>query len=468
MRRFGLALSVVVGLGIIAVAACSVETKASDVICVADQSNICTDCPKKDPSDTAVYAGRHVCAHDGKSFGKCEQCVVQTTGTSVQPVPIPTGDDDDDTDGGKLPTPPDKIDATCQNKLGVVASKDDPADQFLYFATYGGSAFQLYSSTGTPMRGPAAAIANGSSVLVVYRSKGDALISTTWNKDGPGIWSQPGTIAGSTTNGEPSIISWDGKIKLVYREADGFHHVANYDPQTSKWIDGVEKLFAPADADAGPPVNNISDPSAAAVGTPPLAFAMIVIGFTDTDKDIGREEFRNNAWKIVKSNSVQAAPVRPDIIPMRSGKFDLLSMFVNSAGELHVSTRTSQDNGYAWSPDTVTSDKAKPIEAVNGVGLPNGRALVVFRDADKKGQYMVFDPAATPPWTDPKPLVDEDNPVLESTPQLVIDPCGADAALAIATTKGVGVMRFTNDAWKGPYPVPGIPAATYATIVATP
>jgi hypothetical protein len=58
--------------------------------------------------------------------------------------------------------------------------------------------------------------------------------------------------------------------------------------------------------------------------------------------------------------------------------------------------------------------------------------------------------------------------VLSATPQLTRDPCGAEAILALPTDKGVAVLRFAGDKWKGPYVVDGIPGITYATVVAAP
>jgi hypothetical protein len=460
MKRYGLGLGIFAVVGALsAFAGCSVETKASDVICVPDQSNICSNC-EKPAGDTRFYAGRHVCAHDGKSFGKCEQCAPQVEKSDFNEIPV-----DRDKDAGTIPVTPakDTIDAACAGKIAVIAGKDDDTSQFTYSAVYEGTKFRPYSSSGTPMRSPAAAAPNGPSVLVVYRSKNNSLISTSFANS---LWGSASSVAGASLEGAPALTTWDGKIKAVFREDDGYHHVANYDPATG-WQDGIEVVGSTTVA----PPPGISDPSVVSTGTPGLSGAGVMVGYTDNANGLYRQEWHGTSWfpKGIKASTVQAGPYRPTIVAMASGDFDLLSIFINAAGDLRMSTRTSKDNGSLWSADMATSDKAQPASEVNGVGLDGGRALVVYLDKDKIGQYLLFDPKKTPAWTDPAPLLSADeNVVLSATPQLTRDPCGAEAILALPTDKGVAVLRFAGDKWKGPYVVDGIPGITYATVVAAP
>lgn len=459
-RGLGLGLFAVIGT-LSAFAGCSVETKASDVICVPDQSNICTDC-QRPAGDTQTYAGRHTCAHDGKSFGACEQCAPQVQKSEFKEIPTGPGD----SDGGHVDPPvkpaTDTIDAACAGKIGVIAGKDDDTSQFTYSAVYEGTKFRPYSSSGTPMRSPAAAAPNGASQLVVYRSKNNALIATSFSG---GLWAPAASVAGASLEGAPALTTWDGKVKAIFREDDGYHHVATFVPGTG-WQDGIEKIGSP---DIAPPPG-ISDPSVVSTGTPGLSGAGIMVGYTDNAKGLYRQEWKGTSWfpKGIKASTVQAAPLRPDIVSMTSGDFDLLSLFVNAEGFLRVSTRTSKDTGSLWSADTATADGAKPAQAVNGVGLDNGRALVVYLDNDSRGFFMVFDPKKTPAWTDPAPLITDDNPVLTATPQVTRDPCGAEAIMALPTSGGVAVLRWADDKLKGPYIVDGIPGITYATVVGAP
>ena len=154
---------------------------------------------------------------------------------------------------------------------------------------------------------------------------------------------------------------------------------------------------------------------------------------------------------------------------MTSGPYDLISTYVVQDGTLHAATRTAADRGTVWSPDGVVSTSALPLDGPNGVGLPGGRALLVFRDAAKKGWFTVFDPSKTPNWREPAKLVPGSNPVLASTPQLVPDTCGADVTLAYAEAGGsVALLRYSENAWHGPFVVRGLSNVTYATVIAAP
>lgn len=459
MKRNSLGLGLfAVGLVAAAFGGCSVETKASDVICVPDQSNICTDC-QKPAGDSQLYAGRHVCAHDGKSFGPCQQCAPQVEKSEFKPIPI-----EPDRDAGPtFPPATDAIDAACANRLGVIAGKDDAASQFTYSAVYEGTRWKPFSSSGTPMRSAAVSSPNGASLVVVYRSKNDSLIATTF---AGGVWGAASTVPGASLAGTPALTTWGGKVKAVFREDDGYHHVATFDPGAG-WQDGIELVGSSTVA----PPPGISDPSVVSTGTPGLTGAAVTVGYVDDAKGLYRQEWRGTSWypKGIKATTVQAGAYRPTLVAMTSGDFDLLSLFVNADGKLRVATRTSKDTGSLWSADAATSEAAKPAGPVSGVGLDNGRALVVYLDDAKKAQYLVFDPKKTPAWTEPAPVLPaETNPALESAPELVRDPCGADAVMALATSAGVAVLRWSADAFKGPYLVDGIPGVTYATVVATP
>src|SRR5688572_29925394 len=111
-------------------AGCSIENKASEVICVKDQTDICTNCERPE-GDTRPYRGRHTCASDGKSFGACVECV-----------PVEEGSDEEEPDGTDFkpvpepPKPPNNppIEAACNKKMTLVAGKNDIADQFVYAA----------------------------------------------------------------------------------------------------------------------------------------------------------------------------------------------------------------------------------------------------------------------------------------------------------------------------------------------
>jgi hypothetical protein len=438
--------------GLVVVTGCSVKTEPSEVICVPDQSDICTDCPASPSGDT--QSGHHTCAHDGKSFGACGQCApgLQTSGFKA---------------GGKetgppviLPDPgtPPIFDATCAGKLAVLAGKDDPNDSFIYAAVFDGTAFRVSSTSGAPMRSAAAVATSGNSVVALYRSKSDTLVTTTFAN---GTWSAPTGIS-ATSNGTPAMTTWGGDLKAIFRQDNGFHWVATF--TSGAWGTSLVPI---GDLDLDAP-SGISEPSAVSTGAPGLPGAAITVGYTDDGGGLYHQSWSGTDWFAtgIKSQTVNAGQFRPEIIPMTAGSFDLISTYITSDGVLHASTRTSLDRGSVWSPDAVTNDAAHPIDAVHGLGLPLGRAMVVFLDDARHAQFMIFDPTTTPVWSKPAPVFAENAPALASTPQLVADPCGGAAMLAYATSTGAGVLRFINDAWSAPVSITGIPETTYATPVA--
>lgn len=439
-------------VGVVVATGCSVKTEASNVICVPDQSDICTDCPADAAGD--AQSGRHVCAHDGKSFGACGQCVPLVAGGALS---TPST-----RDPGDVVTVPDPnrpaIDAACGGKLALVAGRDDPNDPFTYLAVYDGKSFQVRSTSGAPMRSAAATAPSGAGVVAMYRSKGDALVATTFAN---GAWSPPAGIS-ATSNGTPTMTTWGTDVKAVFRQDDGYLRVATM--SDGFWLEGLDTI---GNTDLGP-TPGLSEPSAVSTGAPGVAGAAVMVGYTDGAGGLYRQEWRGDTWleRGIEATTIDAGPFRPEIIPMMAGSFDLLSTYLTSNGELHFATRTSGDSGSAWSADAVTDRSAKPGDAVRGLGLPDGRAVVVFLDAARHASFMLFDPRQTPAWSAPAPLFATATPVLASTPQLVRDPCGAAASLAFASDGGVGIMRLVNDAWTGPFLVTGIPASTYATPVA--
>ena len=213
-----------------------------------------------------------------------------------------------------------------------------------------------------------------------------------------------------------------------------------------------------------------SAPSAASVGAPGLTGSMILFGYTDQASGLYRQEFKN-AWRTSgqRASNIEAQPIRPGVVAMSSGEFDMISAYVLKDGLLHASTRTAFDRGSTWSADAIVHASARPLDGAIGTGLADGRALYVYRDAAKKGWYTVFDPAKTPRWATPKELVAGGNPALTSLPHLVQDRCGADATLAYVDAGGnASLLRFEAGAWKGPFPVKDLRALTYMTVAASP
>jgi hypothetical protein len=168
-------------------AGCSIENKASDVICVKDQTDICTNCERPE-GDTRPYRGRHTCAADGKSFGACVECAPVEDAAEEEEKPDSTDFKPVPEDPTKPPTNNPPIEEACNKKMTLVAGKDDVADQFVYAAVVANGKFNVYSSSGAPMRSQGAFIIDDGTLMGVYRSKGSAVVTSTFRD---GIWNAP-------------------------------------------------------------------------------------------------------------------------------------------------------------------------------------------------------------------------------------------------------------------------------------
>jgi len=455
----GFALWIVVG--------CSIETKASDVICVANQIDICTNCARPD-GDTRSYRGQHTCAADGKSFGECTQCA-PVTGDEAPPKEPPSKFEPLPKEPDGKPTGP-AIDAACNKKMTMVAGRDDVADQFVFAGVVMDGRFQMFSSSGAPMRSHGAFVINEGALMGVYRTKGNALVTSTFKN---GAWEAPSAIPSASTDTAPTIATWGKKNKVIFRANDGRYNAVDWEAGAGAgaWS-AVEVIGATTQS----PPAGASAPTGTSVGAPGVKGAGVMFGYTDGLGGLYRQDWNGTSWRSagIRSTVVTAAAMRTALISMNGGAFDLVSAFVASDGAPYIATRAVRDNSSEWSNPIKMSDVAKPLDGVNGVALSGGRALFVYRDDAKKAWYIVFDPSKEPAFTAPKELVlgaagGGGNPALASTPYVSEDRCGADAVLAYAEEGGaVAVMRFAGDAWKGPFLVGGISKMTYALAAVVP
>jgi hypothetical protein len=459
------------GAGAVAVLAFAVAAHSSDGCASHGQSDssLCTPgafvfCRCQDRSE-----GSKQCSADGKSFAACLPC--PNDGVSH-------GDDagpPDDQDGGFTPVdagdagedagpPPAKpIDPQCAGKLTMLAGSGDTNNQFLFASTFDGTAFKAFSSSGVPLRSEAQMAFLAGKLHAVYRSRDDMLVTVTF--DGTS-WAVPRQVPGASTDLAPAITAWGATAKTIFHASDGRYHASTYD-QMFGW-DAQPELIGSTTA---PAITNGSAPTVVGAGTPDIPLSAVMVGFTDSNSGIYREEWHGTTWLSVpiKATSVLAANMRPSLVALTAGDYDLLSTWVGTDSAVHAATRTSHDHGSVWSNPSLVSAQAQPVEGPTAAALDGGRALLVYRDSSKKPFYTVFDPTKTPSWTDPAELVAGKNPTVASTPSVAKDGCGADAVVAYAEEDGVvAVMRFAKDAWSGPYIAPGLSKLTYASIGAMP
>lgn len=446
------------GLGSIGImfAGCSIENQASDVICVRDQSDICTDCARP-PGDNRSYRGRHTCAADGKSFGPCLECAPITDELKAPSPfePLPTVNSGP-TEGSSTP-----VDPACNDKLTVIAGHDDPNDAFIYVAVVKNGRFSVLASSGAPMRSEASFVVSEDSMTSVYRSKASALVTSTFKA---GLWSTPSAIPNALTDASPTIASWGKQNKVVFHTTDGRYSAVDWDPTTG-WGTSVVIGDVALAAQQG-----TSAPAGATVGAPGVRGSGVMFGYTDSTGGLYRQDWNGTSWRSagLKSTAVVAAPMRTALVPMNGGAFDLVSSWVASDGHPYIATRSVRDNGSVWSSPILVTESASPLDGVRGVGLPGGRAMLLWRDADKHGWYSVFDPTKTPQFSDPAALLEKATP-LASTPSAAVDRCGAEAVIAYAEVDGaVGVLRYSAGALSKPIAIEGLSKMTYAAAASIP
>jgi len=344
-----------------------------------------------------------------------------------------------------------------------LAGSDDPNNQFLYASIFDGTAFKSLSSSGIPMRSKAQMAILGAKLVAVYRSKNDMVMTAQF--DGT-AWSTPEQIPSATTDQAPAIATWGATVKAIFHTGDGHYNASTYDA-TFGWDYQPEQIGSAS----SPTFTPGSAPTVVGAGTPDVPGSSLMVGFTDAKSGIYRQEWHGTGWlsQPIKATSVLAANMQPSLVALTAGDFDLLSTYVGSDGAVHAATRTSQDKGSTWSNPGLVSSEAVPMEGPSVAALDGGRALLVYRDANKKPFYTVFDSSKTPSWTAPAELVAGKNPTVAWAPSVAKDTCGADAVVAYAEENGaVSVMRFANDAWTGPYVVGGLSKLTYASIGALP
>ncbi len=387
--------------------------------------------------------GTKLCKADGQSFEGCQPCpddVPPDTGDSGALPPDDAGFQP--VDSGPTPdtgAPP--LTAQCTGKLVLLGGSDATSDTFA--GVYrGNGAFEVGKSTGPGMRSNAQMALVGASLVSVHMGKLSSLVGTKYEA----TWSAPSSF--QSTAGAPSLTAVGTQARLVYLGLDGLFYSGTY---ATGW-DAASTLAEPT---GGSGVPGKSSPALASVGS------SLVYAFTGNDGSLE---------KALSSGSGFAAPTKilstayaapPAMTAMNGGLKDLMIAYTGSDLALHTVTRESSNK--AWNTSVLVNDTAQTNDTPALIGLPAGKALLVWRAVSKQAFYSVFDPSKVTPWTAPAELVAGANPTLASTPVVAPSKCGgADAVIAYAEVGGgVSVMHFTAGAFAGPYPVPGMTKLTY-------
>jgi hypothetical protein len=146
------------------------------------------------------------------------------------------------------------------------------------------------------------------------------------------------------------------------------------------------------------------------------------------------------------------------------GAQDLLLVYEAKDNVLHYVTRdaTTHSWGVPAVVDTAAITAGARASEMALASMPAGKAMLVWRASNDAGYFSVWDPGAG--WSAPEELL-SGAPELASSPAVTRGQCGSDVTVAYAKLNGaVEILRYTNRAWDGPFPIGGIPKATYVGV----
>lgn len=400
--------------------------------------------------------GTKLCRQDGVSF---DECKCDGTGGPV------TAED-----GGLVSTPPEtldsgapmmgpSIDAKCFGKLGVVAGSD--ADHATFFATYTAAGLFTASSSKTSpgVRGPVTILpaAGGSLVATYLADYGYA----AWTKFSAGTWSAPESLGDGFADHTKatSMSDLSGQLRLLYLGQDAHYHMGTYG--AAGWDIGFTAgVLAEPGGDAGAAVPGKSAPASAVVGS------SITLAFTGNDGSLDRETYSSGSWaSITKFPGATAYPMAPAIAAIDSASGvtkDMLMVYSGSDLLMHVATRTASNK--VWNAP-ILFDTAASSSDIAMIGLPNGKAMLVYKASNGQGYYSVW--AEGTGFGPPAELVAGKNPEIAAVPGLTRTRCGSgDATIAYAQKADglVKILRFSGTTMSGPFDVGGITKVTHVGV----
>jgi len=91
--------------------------------------------------------------------------------------------------------------------------------------------------------------------------------------------------------------------------------------------------------------------------------------------------------------------------------------------------------------------------------------VLVYEGGNDEPYFVIYNPASTPTWSAPEPLVTGTNPTVTAPPQVAQGVCGEDAVAIYPTaTTALQVTTLKSGTWSTPAPLAGTSGATFATI----
>ena len=397
--------------------------------------------------------GTKLCTVDGAAFEECK------CGTVDAPGPLaPDGDTSfDPVDAGQDPPAGPVIDARCIGKLAVLASSE--SDINLFAAAYAGSGkWKVAKSQGPSLRGTPRGVLVGGVLVAAWRTRFD-LIAWTKFEAGQTSLAPPVSIGSASSAANPALAALTAPVsaKLFYLGANNTHFEGSY-TAASGWNNAAMPIPGAVADGGGAGVPGKSAPAAAAVG------ASSVIAYSGSDAKLARQTYSGSWGAPLPIVGADAFAQAPAMVAMDGGGKDLLLVYVGTDLLLHSAARDGSTK--AWAAPQLVDSAASPSEPPELAPMTNGRAMLVWKGADGRPYFSVFDATKPKPWSIPAELVAGRNPTVRTAPAVVEGRCGSDATVTYVEQGGsVNVLRYeASGSWTGPFVVPAMTGMTFAGV----
>lgn len=310
-----------------------------------------------------------------------------------------------------------------------------------------GSPWTTTTLAGTTSHGVAAALLDGASGLVTFRSSAQGtqgqVMFATWSA---GAWSAPAAISASiTTQNRPALAAAMGKAHMVFHGNNFNHYYMAYDPaQAQPWL-GVESIAA----SFGP-----TPPAVTALGADAIA------AYAGNNSDLYDHTRTAAGWGAGYAHFGASGPyvtASPTITTLTPSDEHLIVLIKNAVDGTNYQILWTRGSGVTWTAPAAIDATAFSYEPVALAPLPNDEALLVYRGQNEQIYWSRYTPGAAPPWTAPAPLVAATNPTIASTPALArgVDGALAELAYADAATGMAYHARLLGSGWTAPAAVGG-------------
>jgi hypothetical protein len=380
--------------------------------------------------------GTKLCAADGTAFEACACDPVAPLDPDGGFTEIDAGPRDLDAGDAGAPN-----DTACIGKLFLLGGNAGG----LYGAAYKGAGkFTVVSNSGAgaSIAGPPAiAPLAGGGFGAVYRDTTSALFAMTFT----GAFSTPARVGAVVASDAPTLAALGADLHMLYRGGDGLHYHGLF--SAGAWDAANGAVTSASVHSFGPTSPTVAVPAGDA----------LTIAYAGADEKLYRQTLTSGWADAVSQVGATIATVRPQLVAMVDGPSDALIVYASAVDyKLRSTARDAQTK--LWSVPILIDPNAYTSETLSLAPMTGGRAMLIYKGANAKPYFSVYDPAAgAAPWSVLAELVTGANPTVASSPAVALGACGEDAIAAFAQDNGgVAVLRYLGGAWTAPAMVPGL------------